>query len=288
MISEIWIENSKGERIDAINELMVEEEGLLPDETIDIELIESNQFVFANQRRTQKASPFTWSINFTDDEIRNRFERFVFNYNESFKIRLKHDETWYYFDVKITGYTEASIRSFKDMERYKLNLTKVSNYIVPKIYDFSGSPRQDNGYYYGMNYEFYYNAGLHSAKTDRIKIENNGNDIAPIRIEIMNESNDPSWQLEGVEGMEALSELQGEIFVSVNKGQKLIVDSSGTQEMAIIREGTGYGKVNVYQNQNFQKSNFLYAPQGLSVLVFTNVIKVRVILFEQYKSLIRG
>ncbi|MDE7436793.1 MAG: hypothetical protein K2N01_13370 [Lachnospiraceae bacterium] len=118
------------------------------------------------------------------------------------------------------------------------------------------------GKVYNYSYPYTYTGGT----VGTARIRNNSGRRQSMRITIIGRAETPTWALS--QGGILIG--SGRCLMTVDKNEKLVIDSNPlNMEMAVYR-GENQKKENVYQRGDFETERFLYLPEGESILVVTN------------------
>lgn len=193
---------------------------------------------------------------FKDYTVYQEFAKFI-SYTP-LKLMYKPISEWFYLDCIVSNLGKAEIDHTTHRLQCNIDFTATSKWYIPRIATRSGVETVD-----AKQYTYSYNYTYADAINGIINIVNNSTEASPLIITIMGDITDPTWSLIVNNSVVQSGMVEG----NIPSGHKLVINAKDNElEIREYDAVTNEVVANQYQNSDFNRENFIYAPVGASTL----------------------
>lgn len=173
---------------------------------------------------------------------------------------------WYYLDCIVSSLSKAEFDHTTHRLHCNIDFTATSKWYVPRI-----AYRTTEEVVDAKKYTYSYNYTYADAINGIIDITNNSTEESPLIITILGDITDPTWTLI----VNNVTVQSGAVSGNIPAGNKLVINAKDNElEIGEYVVGTNAFVGNRYQDSDFSKDNFIYAPVGQSTLrISGNVVQ---------------
>lgn len=174
------------------------------------------------------------------------------------KLMYKPISEWYYLDCIVSSLTKGEIDYRDNRLKCNIDFKATSKWYVPRVAYRTAVEVLD-----AKQYTYQYNYTYADAINGIIDITNNSTEDSPLIITILGDITDPSWSLI----VNNRTVQSGSVSGNIPSGNKLIINAKDNElEIGEYVVSTNAFVANRYQDSDFTKDNFIYAPVGSSTL----------------------
>lgn len=170
---------------------------------------------------------------------------------------------WAYLDGYITGLEKTEITVRESRLLCPLEFIGTSMWYIPR----EAVKTEDdvpNAKVYDYSYGYQYADSLNG----ELIITNLSSEESPLKISIFGQIENPTWRLV----VNGTTTLTGAYTGTIPEGNKLVINSKdGELEIAEYVAATNTFVANHYQDCDFERENFIYAPAGQSTLIISGI-----------------
>lgn len=168
---------------------------------------------------------------------------------------------WYYIDIELQSIGKSEI----GMESRRL-ICPVSFLALGTWYDAQKSYEIQLSDAEGKKYTYTYPYTYLETAAGSVEINNTGKIESPCILHIFGEVVNPSWSLI----KDGISVMTGGVDATISAGNKLVVNASPKDMQIAEYTADGVFVQDRYQDSDFSKTRFIYAPVGRSTVVFSH------------------
>lgn len=174
------------------------------------------------------------------------------------KLMYKPISEWYYLDCIVSSLAKGEIDYRDNRLKCNIDFKATSKWYVPRVAYRTAVEVLD-----AKQYTYQYNYTYADAINGIIDITNNSTEDSPLIITILGDITDPSWSLI----VNNRTVQSGSVSGNIPSGNKLIINAKDNElEIGEYVVSTNAFVANRYQDSDFTKDNFIYAPVGSSTL----------------------
>lgn len=174
------------------------------------------------------------------------------------KLMYKPISEWYYLDCIVSSLDKGEIDYRDNRLKCNIDFKATSKWYVPRVAYRTAVEVLD-----AKQYTYQYNYTYADAINGIIDITNNSTEDSPLIITILGDITDPSWSLI----VNNRTVQSGSVSGNIPSGNKLIINAKDNElEIGEYVVSTNAFVANRYQDSDFTKDNFIYAPVGSSTL----------------------
>lgn len=174
------------------------------------------------------------------------------------KLMYKPISEWYYLDCIVSSLSKGEIDYRDNRLKCDIDFKATSKWYVPRLAYRTAVEVLD-----AKQYTYQYNYTYSDAINGIIDITNNSTEDSPLIITILGDITDPSWTL--IVNNKTVQ--SGSVAGNIPAGNKLVINAKDNElEIGEYVIATNAFVANRYQDSDFTKDNFIYAPVGASTL----------------------
>ena len=174
------------------------------------------------------------------------------------KLMYKPLSEWFYLDCIVSKLTKGEIDYRDNCLKCSIDFTATSKWYVPRAAYRTAEEILD-----AKQYTYQYNYTYADAINGIIDIVNNSTEASPLIITILGDITDPTWSL--IVNNKTVQ--SGSVSGNIAAGNKLVINAKDNElEIAEYVVATNAFVANRYQDSDFSRDNFIYAPVGNSTL----------------------
>ena len=174
------------------------------------------------------------------------------------KLMYKPISEWYYLDCIVSSLAKGEIDYRDNRLKCNIDFKATSKWYVPRVAYRTAVEVLD-----AKQYTYQYSYTYADAINGIIDITNNSTEDSPLIITILGDITDPSWSL--IVNNKTVQ--SGSVSGNIPSGNKLIINAKDNElEIGEYVVSTNAFVANRYQDSDFTKDNFIYAPVGSSTL----------------------
>ena len=193
---------------------------------------------------------------FSSYSVYQEFAKFI-SYTP-LRLMYKPINEWYYLDCIVSSLSKGEIDYRDNRLKCGVDFTATSKWYVPRVAYRTAVETVD-----AKQYTYQYNYTYADAINGIIDIVNNSTEDSPLVITILGDITDPAWAL--IVNNKTVQ--SGSITGNIPNGHKLVINAKDNElQIAEFVTSTNAFVANRYQDSDFTKDNFIYAPVGSSTL----------------------
>ena len=199
-------------------------------------------------------------IVFSSYETYNEFIRFI-AYNPLQLAYMPLTE-WAYLDGYIVVLDKSEISENTNRLICAIEFIGTSLWYIPREAEKTGQDVQ-NAKLYNYTYDYQYADELNGV----LRITNLSSEESPVKISIFGQIKNPTWVL----SLNGVTQASGAMTGTIEEGHKLVINSKDG-ELEVCEYDTQNNFIaNRYQDCDFDRETFLYAPSGTSTVVIGGI-----------------
>lgn len=178
----------------------------------------------------------------------------VYTYGDCIVIKTTDEPIWYYRDCCVKKINKSEIN--KDNRRLvcQIEFQPLTPWYKPAQNYFSSAEKSA-----GKKYEYSYPFTYADNKSGEITIVNNSDYEAPCKIVFYGPCKDPTWSC----SQNGVSVTSGALKAEAEAGEYIVIDANPLS-MEIAKYNSSGERTNLYQQSDFSRGRFVFAPPGES------------------------
>lgn len=170
---------------------------------------------------------------------------------------------WAYLDCYVAGLEKTEIDYQTGKLRCPIEFIATSKWYIPRAAEKTGQS-VINAKLYNYTYDYEYADELNGV----LRVTNNSSEESPVTISIFGPIEDPTWTLT----VNDKTTMSGSMSGTIADGNKLvIVSKDGELEVGEYIATSNEFVANRYQDCDFNRETFIYAPPGTSSLIISGI-----------------